>query len=242
MQKTNFGQLVDKEINLILKASGFKRKGTTWTKKVESGFLVVNRRANPKRFEDLNTAYPKFRFSIWLGVYYEFVGPQKGQHSLWTPREEECHVRASLYKTIQQFEEPSEITWAVRSDSRNLDEVMDDVKKTVKAVAIAFLEEYSNPLNAFNMMRVRKFPREILGWGGADSPLFHYTFGYICLHLGERLLAYRSFQEVMKERESSSYAILIKDGCYSSLLSTLVNDDFQRLSSELNISDQSEKN
>lgn len=217
MQKTNFGRVIDKEIHLLLKPQGFKRKGTTWSKETEHGFLVINRRCNPKRFDDLITAYPKFRFSIWLGVYYKFVGPPQVQHSMWTPVEEECHVRASLYKTFRQHEEKDDTTWAVRSDSKNLQDVLEDVRNNIKDVAIAFLEEYADPRNAFRLMQTKILPKEFIGWGSSDSPLFHFTFAYICLHLGEKTLAYRSFQEVMNRN----------------VLSNFVVDDFQKLSEEL---------
>lgn len=231
--RENFGKLVDKEIHLILKPLGFKRKSTTWSKKTETGFLVINRRCGLKTIEDLVSDFPSYRFRIWLGVYYEFVGPRKDHHIMWTPLEDECHVRASLYKTIVQTDEPDEGTWCVHYDASNFDEVLEDVRKNLK-VALEFLEKYSDPFNAFTTMRTNPAANEIIRCGDPNSPIFHYIFAYLCLHLGEKQLALRSFEEIMKEKEKPVYATYVQIGYYSSLLSTIVSDDYHKLLAELN--------
>lgn len=226
------GATIDKALNETLRAQGFKRRSTRWCRETKDAYLVLQRRAAPKRYVDLCEQPPSFRFIIWSGVFYKFFpDPFRSLSASWIPEEAECHIRLRLPTTMQFETEENSGIWRIVPDKSNLAQVIESTQKIVIEKGLPFLEKYEHVENAFERLIDKSADDGIFGFGEPGSPIFCYIFGYICLKLERRELAFKSFEK-LKKLETSRYAFAEEVGHTSSMLSIIASEDYEKLKKE----------
>ena len=156
---------IRKKLSPALKESGFTKVNTrhNWAL-VEECTWVVDITAVGKYFSDV-TGWPSMSIHVNLGIYYNFIPTNDNnikveKNGTYFPKYHQCHLQHQLLSTLDQdmymstlsnaAERKRKDLWWIEPDGSNLEEVIENVKRSFSAEGIDWFMENTNIDQAFH--------------------------------------------------------------------------------------------
>lgn len=158
-------KVIRKILTPVLKENGFNKVNTrhNWAC-IDHCIWVLDITAVGKYFSEV-TGWSPMSIHVELGIYYDFVPPENSDIKMGTkgellPKAHQCQLRNELYCSIDQanytshLENPAEVDrkdiWWIETNGSNIDEVINDIKRSLLISGLDWFRKYTDLETAFN--------------------------------------------------------------------------------------------
>ena len=180
-----------------LRERGFSRfsERSAWRYVAEAIHVVTFQSFNAYNAEVLGVT--TYSFSVRLGIHLTQIPPACGGTAIPRkgppkPHEYECHLRASMRRSLSQPQACRSDIWYIDPSGKYLDPAMEDVASQLGAVDTGWFKRYSVQGEVLSLLLGPSLDDPegaVWGFGNPDSPLRHYQIGYMARALGHQELA-----------------------------------------------------
>lgn len=188
----------------VIKAHGFQTfKGRTAWRHTEKRIDVVEIQFFPKEQVDKWGITP-FSFAIGAGVFFTFIppyaGPIKNKDGELLPKEVDCHLRTTPFKTLKQRECGIPNIWYIDPVGKCLEPAICDARKHLEDKEFFWFERFNDLREVIRMLLEVEPSDEMHGMGSKLSPKRSYITGFVALELERWHIAIESLQEALDSK------------------------------------------
>lgn len=142
-----------------------------------------------------------YSFALGAGVFFTFIpphaGPIKNKGGELLPKEVDCHLRTTPFKTLKQRECKIPNIWYIDPLGKYLESAIGDARKHLEDRELLWFGRFNNLGEVLRMLLEVEPSDEIHGMGAKLSPKRSYITGFVALEFGRWHLAVQSLQEAL---------------------------------------------